>query len=238
MSGRILIIEDDETLRVTVQNFLAKLGFEVRSAETGEAGLALAAQRGADLALVDLQLPGMSGLDVISRLAESGEDMVMVMMTAYPEVRTAVAALKSGAYDYINKPFDLEDLRGLVARACLLRSPAAGHLGQGRTAVDDMGGNARLCVACRAGSGVAVGERNRRHDSSGTHHLLFAGRHRRQCGADLFRRLQRTSAIVPNHGVSHNSRDGSAVPASRCLRHGRTTSGATWIHGAPMVYAG
>ena len=121
MSGRILIIEDDETLRVTVQNFLAKLGFAVRSAETGEAGLALAAQHGADLALVDLQLPGMSGLDVISRLAESGEDMVMVMMTAYPEVRTAVAALKSGAYDYINKPFDLEDLRGLVARAFEVR---------------------------------------------------------------------------------------------------------------------
>jgi DNA-binding NtrC family response regulator len=121
MTGRILIIEDDETQRVTVGNFLAKLGFDVRTAETGESGLALAAQHGADLALVDLRLPDMSGLDVIGRLADTGEDMVMVMMTAYPEVRTAVAALKSGAYDYINKPFDLEDLRGLIDRAFEVR---------------------------------------------------------------------------------------------------------------------
>jgi len=121
MTGRILIIEDDETLRVTVGHFLARLGFDVCTAETGESGLALAAQHGADLALVDLRLPDMSGLDVITRLAETGEDLVMVMMTAYPEVRTAVAALKSGAYDYINKPFDLEDLRGLIDRAFEVR---------------------------------------------------------------------------------------------------------------------
>ncbi|MBL7650424.1 MAG: sigma-54-dependent Fis family transcriptional regulator, partial [Candidatus Hydrogenedentes bacterium] len=87
----------------------------------GEGGLALAARQGVDLALVDLRLPDMSGLDVITRLADTGEDMVMVMMTAYPEVRTAVAALKSGAYDYINKPFDLEDLRGLIDRAFEVR---------------------------------------------------------------------------------------------------------------------
>lgn len=121
MNGRILIIEDDETLRVTVQNFLDKLGFDVRAAETGEAGLALASQQAADLVLIDLRLPDMSGLDVIGRLAEGGDDAVMVMMTAYPEVRTAVAAMKSGAYDYINKPFDLEDLRGLIGRALEVR---------------------------------------------------------------------------------------------------------------------
>jgi two-component system response regulator AtoC len=121
MTGRILIIEDDETMRVTVGNFLARLGFDVQTAETGEGGLALAARQGVDLALVDLRLPDMSGLDVITRLADTGEDMVMVMMTAYPEVRTAVAALKSGAYDYINKPFDLEDLRGLIDRAFEVR---------------------------------------------------------------------------------------------------------------------
>ena len=121
MLDRILIIEDDGTLRVTLQDFLTKQGFDVRSADTGEMGLALAQQQPFDLALVDLRLPDISGLDVIARLAESGEDPVMVTMTAYPEVRTAVAALKSGAYDYINKPFDLEDLRGVVARALEVR---------------------------------------------------------------------------------------------------------------------
>ena len=121
MNGRILIVEDDATLRLTLQDFLSKQGFDVRSADSGETGLTLAQQQPFDLALVDLHLPGISGLDVITRLVESGEDTVPVMMTAYPEVRTAVAALKSGAYDYINKPFDLEDLRGLVARALEVR---------------------------------------------------------------------------------------------------------------------
>lgn len=121
MNGRILIVEDDATLRLTLQDFLSKQGFDVRSADSGETGLTLAQQQPFDLALVDLRLPGISGLDVITRLVESGEDTVPVMMTAYPEVRTAVAALKSGAYDYINKPFELEDLRGLVARAMEVR---------------------------------------------------------------------------------------------------------------------
>lgn len=119
--ARILIIEDDSTLRVTLQNFLTKQGFDVNSAETGEAGLVLTQQGPFDLILVDLRLPDMSGLDVIKRMVDAGEEAVMVMMTAYPEVRTAVAAIKAGAYDYINKPFDLEDLRGLVARSLEVR---------------------------------------------------------------------------------------------------------------------
>lgn len=119
--ARILIIEDDGTLRVTLQNFLTKQGFDVNSAETGEAGLVLTQQGPFDLILVDLRLPDMSGLDVIKRMVDGGEEAVMVMMTAYPEVRTAVAAIKAGAYDYINKPFELEDLRGLVARALEVR---------------------------------------------------------------------------------------------------------------------
>jgi DNA-binding NtrC family response regulator len=121
MTGRILIIEDDETLRVTLQNFLVRQGYQVNAAETGATGLALAEQQPYDLVLVDLRLPDISGLEVISRMNSGSEDTVKVMMTAYPEVRTAVAALKAGAYDYINKPFDLEDLRSLVERALEVR---------------------------------------------------------------------------------------------------------------------
>lgn len=121
MTGRILIVEDDETLRVTLQNFLMRQGHQVNAAETGATGLALAEQQPYDLVLVDLRLPDISGLDVISRMNSGSEDTVKVMMTAYPEVRTAVAALKAGAYDYINKPFDLEDLRSLVERALEVR---------------------------------------------------------------------------------------------------------------------
>lgn len=121
MSARILIIEDDTTLRVTVQRFLSRSGYDVRVASDGETGLSLAQERPADVVLVDLNLPGIDGLGVIARLRESGDDSVPVVMTAYPEVRTAIAALKAGAYDYINKPFDLSDLAGLVERAAEVR---------------------------------------------------------------------------------------------------------------------
>jgi DNA-binding NtrC family response regulator len=121
VTARILIIEDDQTLRVTVQRYLSRSGYDVRAAADGESGLELALQRPADVVLVDLNLPGVNGLGVISRLRESGDESIPVVMTAYPEVRTAVAALKAGAYDYINKPFDLGDLAGLVERAVEVR---------------------------------------------------------------------------------------------------------------------
>jgi DNA-binding NtrC family response regulator len=121
VTARILIIEDDQTLRVTVQRHLARVGYDVQAAEDGESGLVLARQRPVDVVLVDLNLPRINGLGVIARLRESGDDSIPVVMTAYPEVRTAVAALKAGAYDYINKPFDLGDLAGLVGRAVEVR---------------------------------------------------------------------------------------------------------------------
>jgi DNA-binding NtrC family response regulator len=121
MNARILIIEDDQTLRVTLQRYLTRSGYDVRAAADGEAGLQMAQQRPAEVVLVDLNLPGVNGLGVIARLREAGDESIPVVMTAYPEVRTAVAALKAGAYDYINKPFDLGDLEGLVERAVEVR---------------------------------------------------------------------------------------------------------------------
>ena len=121
MTARLLIVEDDQTLRLTLQRVLLRAGYEVRTAETGEAAVQLARERPADVALIDLNLPGISGLGVIERLHAQGDDCIPIVMTAYPEVRTAVAALKAGAYDYINKPFDLADLQGLVERAVEVR---------------------------------------------------------------------------------------------------------------------
>ena len=117
MPEPILIVEDDNTIRVTVGNFLARQGFDVEAAEDGEQALALLKTRSFSLMLLDLHLPDMNGLDLLAKLQESDDRPLVVIMTAYPEVRTAVAALKAGAYDYINKPFDLEDLRELIRRA-------------------------------------------------------------------------------------------------------------------------
>ncbi|MBC3884118.1 sigma-54-dependent transcriptional regulator [Undibacterium griseum] len=117
MSETILIVEDDHTIRVTVGNFLSRQGFDVELAENGEQALALLKKRGFSLVLLDLRLPDMNGLDALAKLRESDDPPLVVIMTAFPEVRTAVAALKAGAYDYINKPFDLEDLLELIGRA-------------------------------------------------------------------------------------------------------------------------
>ena len=117
MPERILVVEDDTTIRVAVGDYLARQGYEVDQAEDGPEGLDRFRGGSYDLVLLDLRLPSMDGLDVIKAMRESDEQALVVVMTAYPEVRTAIASLKVGAYDYINKPFDLEDLRELVRRA-------------------------------------------------------------------------------------------------------------------------
>ena len=117
MPEPILIVEDDNTIRVTVGNFLVRQGFDVEVAENGEQALALLKAQTFSLILLDLRLPDMNGLDILAKVRESDDQPLVVIMTAYPEVRTAVAALKAGAYDYINKPFDLEDLLELIRRA-------------------------------------------------------------------------------------------------------------------------
>ncbi|MBI5791304.1 MAG: sigma-54-dependent Fis family transcriptional regulator [Rhodocyclales bacterium] len=122
MASHILIIEDDDTLRLTLGNFLRRQGFEVDLAENGQRGLAHARERRHEIVLLDIRLPDINGLEIIAGLREIDDEVLVITMTAYPEVRTAVAALKAGAYDYINKPFDLEDLAGLIDRATETRS--------------------------------------------------------------------------------------------------------------------
>ena len=121
MSEPLLIIEDDETIRVTVAQFLRRRGLTVVEAATAaEARGQVRAQR-FGLALLDIHLPDGNGLDLIPLLRDADDHSLIIVMTAYPEVSSAVAALKSGAWDYINKPFDLEDLIELLARADEIR---------------------------------------------------------------------------------------------------------------------
>jgi DNA-binding NtrC family response regulator len=116
MSERILLVDDDDTLRETLADVLGR-DYQVVQAGDVATALAQARDQAFDLALLDLRLPDGNGLDVLRQLHELDDRLLVVVMTAYPEVRTAVSALKAGAYDYLNKPFDLDDLRGLVNRA-------------------------------------------------------------------------------------------------------------------------
>jgi DNA-binding NtrC family response regulator len=117
MPERILVVEDDTTLRLSLVDLMHRQGYGVDPAEDGGSAVRLFGSRNYDLVLLDLRLPDMNGLDVMKALRESDDQVPVVVMTAYPEVRTAIACLKAGAYDYINKPFELDDLRELVRRA-------------------------------------------------------------------------------------------------------------------------
>ena len=113
----ILIVEDDTAIRVTLAKFLRRLDFEVSAAESAETAMRHVKSRRFQLILLDLRLPDGDGMDLISRFREIDDNMLIVVMTAFPEIRTAVAALKAGAYDYITKPFDLDEMRELVVRS-------------------------------------------------------------------------------------------------------------------------
>lgn len=117
MPERILIVEDDTTIRITIAEVLGKLGHQVIQMETGRGAIERSQRQDFDLVLLDLHLPDMHGLEVLKTLREADSEALVVVMTAFPEVRTAIASLKAGAYDYLNKPFELDDLKELVRRA-------------------------------------------------------------------------------------------------------------------------
>jgi DNA-binding NtrC family response regulator len=117
----LLIVEDDETIRATLTRVLMRHGLDVAEADSLQRARELLSQQSFGLVLLDLQLPDGNGLELMPQLRESDDQTLIVVMTAYPEVRTAVNALKAGAWDYINKPFDLEDLLELLGRAKEIR---------------------------------------------------------------------------------------------------------------------
>ena len=113
----VLVIEDDPDGLRSVTEAVRDLGFEVAPAATGEAGVKAFRERAPDAVLCDLVLPDIDGLGVLNRIQRIGGQVPVLIMTAYASVPSAVGALKSGAYDYITKPLDLDDLQSKVARA-------------------------------------------------------------------------------------------------------------------------
>lgn len=129
MKPAILIIEDDETMRMTLVEVFARQAYNALVAPTGKEGLATLKEQAVDLVLLDYRLPDQDGLSVLRQIKEIDDDLLVIIMTAYPEVETAVSAMKAGAYDYINKPFDLEELKFLIRRALETRNLKSELLG-------------------------------------------------------------------------------------------------------------
>jgi len=117
VSLTILIVDDEPNLPHQLARYLGKHGFEVLTAPDGEAGLRETQQNVIDLVLLDVRLPKMSGLQVLEQIRQADPDLPVVMLTAYGDVQTAVAAMKLGASDYLIKGFDLTELLLVVQRA-------------------------------------------------------------------------------------------------------------------------
>jgi DNA-binding NtrC family response regulator len=113
----ILVVDDDESLRRITQLQLEEAGYDVLSAASGEAALRLIDEEGPALVITDWKMPGLSGLDLLKRVRQSSPQTTVLMITAFGTVQTAVEAMKAGAYDYITKPIDYEELVLVVNRA-------------------------------------------------------------------------------------------------------------------------
>ncbi len=135
MSSRILIIDDEATIRSSLQEALTLDGYEVEVAEAGEAGLALCHGNKFDLLITDLRLPGVSGLEILGALRNQGNQIPVIMMTAYGDMDTALEAMRGGAYDFIPKPFKLTAIKKQVKAA--LRATAVEDPAVPRTEVSD-----------------------------------------------------------------------------------------------------
>jgi DNA-binding NtrC family response regulator len=110
MQFRILIVDDEEVIRNSIALYLCREDYQVDVCATGEEGLRRVEEVGPDLVLLDVKLPTLGGLDVLKRAKEMKDDLIVIMITAFGSVESAVQAMKSGAYDYITKPLDLDEL--------------------------------------------------------------------------------------------------------------------------------
>ncbi len=113
----ILLIEDDARIAGELRRVLESEGWKILLAETGEAGLARAAEKKCDLVITDFRLPGASGMEVLKRLHAAQPRLPVILMTAHGTTETAIEATKLGAYDYLLKPFEMPELIALVQKA-------------------------------------------------------------------------------------------------------------------------
>jgi two-component system nitrogen regulation response regulator GlnG len=115
--GKILVTEDEDSLRRVLQKALGDEGYWVQTVGTGEMARSALINTPFDVALMDIKLPDIDGLDLLKELKENGVDTAVIVMTAQNTMRNAIGAMKNGAFDYITKPFDLDEILLLVKRA-------------------------------------------------------------------------------------------------------------------------
>lgn len=117
LTAHILVVDDEPDTRALLREVMEKEGYAVRTADAGEDALKQLAQEPVDVVLSDIQMPGMDGLDLLAEVQKSYPKTQVILLTAYGSLETAVEGIKAGAFDYVSKPFVLDELRLLVHRA-------------------------------------------------------------------------------------------------------------------------
>jgi len=115
--GTIMVVDDESSIRDIVSRKLESAGYECEVASDGEEALYKAFMQDFDLMLLDIRMPGLSGMEVLKKMVVDHPDTGVVMITAISETQTAVEAMKLGAFDYLTKPFNLDDLLVRVEKA-------------------------------------------------------------------------------------------------------------------------
>ena len=116
-TSRILVVDDDDSLRRVLQVQLEQDGYSVVTAASAQQAFSLLQLRAYDLVITDLRMPGLSGIEVLKQVKSQYPETVVIVLTAFGTVETAVEAMKAGAYDFLTKPVHPEELSLVVARA-------------------------------------------------------------------------------------------------------------------------
>ncbi len=117
MKSRVLVVDDEESIREFLEIMLRKEGYEVTCAEDGQKALETIKKKSIDLVISDLQMPNMTGIELLRNVRDQYPEMLFMMITAFGTTETAVEAMKLGAYDYITKPFKIDEVRINIANA-------------------------------------------------------------------------------------------------------------------------
>ena len=121
---RILVADDEESMRWVLSKALKRKGFSVDLAVDGRQALSMIQDSSYDLAILDIKMPGINGLDLLDKIREQKKDLLVVIMTAEASMKNAVEAMKRGAYDYITKPFDLDVIDAIIEKVGRAREVA------------------------------------------------------------------------------------------------------------------
>ena len=117
MSERILVVDDELFVRELLLEFLSSQGYEVSLADSGEKAVKLLQAQPADVILLDLKMPGIDGIETLKQIKEIDPNALAIIMTGYPTIESSIEALRHGAYDYVVKPFKLNELKFSIEKA-------------------------------------------------------------------------------------------------------------------------